>query len=206
MLLGRQNVNAHITTQVWNKVYCRSLLENLPPSDDAERLFMGEDIVINLHLLEKCTSPIFVPIVLYVYRDLVGGTTKYSLTAMNDLDTVRQYQLLFIDRGELDKKRYYKALYHDNAGWFYAWVKVGIPILGEEKMLSIVEQTLSLPSFHAAHLYFREHIEETWNAANLLRSGNAEEYIIQAKRDLDNQHFNIKNRVLAAMKTLYKSI
>lgn len=43
--------NSHLTTNVWNKVYHRSLILNLPSSKTAEIVFWGDDQIVNLFAL-----------------------------------------------------------------------------------------------------------------------------------------------------------
>lgn len=57
-----------LTLGVWNKVYYHKLSDKLPDPTTTERIFWGDDLIINLHLLNGCESMCFVSEVLYCYR------------------------------------------------------------------------------------------------------------------------------------------
>ena len=70
--------DATLTTNVWNKVYHRKLLSNFPSSREAERIFWGDDLIMNLHLLSTCDSFLFIP-------DNVMATGSFPAAPANSL-------------------------------------------------------------------------------------------------------------------------
>lgn len=89
--------DAHITTSTFDKVYRRCLLTSLPASEFVENVFWGDDLILNLYLLSNCKSFKCIPDALYCYRKLTGGTNGFSARAMKDLDTIKKYQLMFLE-------------------------------------------------------------------------------------------------------------
>lgn len=130
---------SHLTTNVWNKLYHRNLLSNLPDSLNAEKIFWGDDQVLNLYLLENCDNALFIPDVLYAYRQFSGATNKFSLHTMHDLDSIKRYQQIFLNRYQgTDKDKMQNILYSEVAGWFYAYVQQGLAYLNEDKLKELI--------------------------------------------------------------------
>lgn len=67
---------SHLTMQVWNKVYHRKLLSNLKAVKGTEKIFWGEDLILNLHLLSTCRMILFIPDTLYCYVQFRGGQAR----------------------------------------------------------------------------------------------------------------------------------
>ncbi len=49
-----------LNNPVWNKVYSRKLFQNVTDEVKQQRIFWGEDQILNLFLLEKCEKVFFV--------------------------------------------------------------------------------------------------------------------------------------------------
>ncbi len=95
LFLTSSNEKAHLTLNVWNKVYKRQLLNALPAADHAEHLFWGDDLVFNLITLKDCRSITFISTPLYVYRDSTRGTNRFSKRELEDVNIIKRYQLLY---------------------------------------------------------------------------------------------------------------
>lgn len=196
---------SHLTTNVWNKVYHRSLISNLPSSDIAEKVFWGEDLIINLHLLSDCESFRFIPNTLYCYRQLSGGTNSFSMQTMKDLDSVKKYQLLFLENYQGNsKKQIEKTLFSEVVGWFFYYVQQALEHLNEEDLVLLINNILKYPRFILAREYYMNRPEENWDAVNLLRKSDAREYIQKAKEYRNNR--KAKDTIKNILKQIYVSI
>lgn len=195
----------HLTTNVWNKVYHRSLITNLPSSGSAEKVFWGDDQILNLHLLATCESFRFIPDILYCYRELSGGTNSFSKNTMKDVDNIKKYQLLFLERYQGDsKERVRKILFSELAGWFFTYVQQALDNLNESELIALINESLQYPRFILAKDYFMSKPEENWDAVNLLRKGDACEYIQKAKEYHNNR--KVKDTIRKILKQIYISI
>ena len=205
LLLCGRNENARLNVPVWNKVYHRSLFDALPNSNSTEFVFQGEDLILNLHLLEKCESILFLPNSLYVYCATRGGTARFSVRTMHDLDKIKKFQLMFLERwnGE-GKDRIIRNLYADVAGWFFAYIQEGLKHLSEDDLKKLVEEILQLPRFKMARQYFVEKQDEQWEAVNLLRLADSDEYIKRARMRVKKK--SLKERIYNLLRKVYISI
>ena len=193
---------AHLTMNVWNKVYKRSLLSNLPSSETTPRLFWGEDLVLNLYALRRIEAFTIIPDILYVYRDFTGGTAKYSRNEMKDLNTIKEHQLSFLSEMDLSNKAaLLERLHCETACWFAVWVKEGVQSLKEEEIATVVEEALSLPQIQEAREYFLNECNLKWEQIELLRKGSVQGYIEWAKK-----HPTPKKGFKETLKRIYKTI
>lgn len=173
---------SRLTVSVVNKMYHRRLLAALPREESLEKLFMGEDLILNLHLLERCESALYLPDTLYVYRTGVGGSSNWSWNMMRDLDYIKMYQLHFLARWSGEQKEILrKILFSEIAGWFFLHIQDGIQKIPREELRECIEQTLALPRFVLAREYYQEQLDEHWQAAELLRAGEPERYLCEAE-------------------------
>ncbi len=193
---------AHFTHNVWNKVYRRSLLASLPSSDASERLFWGDDLVTNLICLENSSSAVIVPDVLYVYKDTTGGTTRFSKNTMRDLDIIKRYQLNFLNKSKTDnKEKIFSTIHTETAYWFGAWIKDGNALLNTEELKTIIEKALTLSSITEAREFFMKENSLDWEVIELLRKGDATQYIEWA-----NENQATRKRVIERIKRIYKTL
>lgn len=196
---------SHLTMCVWDKLYHHTLLNNLPDLNKVERVFWGEDLILNLFLLKKCDSCLLLTDSLYVYNDLSGGTNKFSMHTMEDLNIIKKYQLLFLERWKGEKKSEVENnLYAEIAGWFFVFVQQALEMVDEDKLKLIIQDTLGLPSFILAKNYFIENSNEKWEAAELLREANPDKYIKAAKYHINN--VGLKSRIICFAKKIVKTI
>ncbi len=192
---------SHLTTNLWNKVYHRRLLSNIPSSDVAERVFWGEDLILNLHLLKDCNSFKLIPDILYCYCQLNGGTSKFSTRTMKDLDCIKRYQLQFLEQYQGSaKKSIEKILYSEVAGWFFYYIQQATEHLSEDELADLINETLQYKNFILARNYYLEKAEDNYDAVNLLRKGDAQEYIKKAKE------YHKKQKLKASVKNILKKI
>ena len=197
--------SSRLTTSVCNKVYHRKLFENLPRSDESERVFWGDDQIINLHLLSKGESLRIIPKPLYCYRRFSGGTNDFSLHTMEDVDTIKKYQLYFLDSYSGDSKNQMKeVLFYELADWFFNYVQQALNHLDKKHLRSLIEDTLQLPRFKLAEEYYLTNKEESREAANLLRKADADSYIIKATEYHSKK--SAKDLLISFLKKIYASV
>lgn len=174
---------SHLTMNVWNKVYHRRLLGNLIGYDPAEKIFWGEDQILNIQLLSTCNSFRFVPYCLYCYQELTGGTNLFSANTMKDLDAIKKYQLEYLNsyQGRL-KRKIKKRLFSEVAGWFFVYIQQATKYINDSELKKLINESLKLPRIQDAREYYISENNENWEAASLLRKADVDEYIIKAKR------------------------
>lgn len=190
-----------LTTNVWNKIYNSKLLENLP--EQVDRVFWGEDLIINLHLLQSIDNAYYLTDRLYAYQQSTGGTNKFSVHAMEDLDTIKKYQLKFLDKREEDDcQRIERILYSEIAGWFLSYIKEASQHLNENELQQLIIKTLVLPRFKLAQQFYHEN-PVNWEPANLIKDGNTQAYINAA---VIPAKVSFKNIISNVFIKLYKHI
>ena len=142
------------------------MLSNLPDSLNVEKIFWGDDQVLNLYLLENCDNALFIPDVLYAYRQFSGSTNQFSLRTMHDLDAIKRYQQIFLNRYQgTGKDKMQNILYSEVAGWFYVYVQQGLTHLKEDQLKELITDTLCLPNFQLARKYYIHESSESWPEA-----------------------------------------
>ena len=167
--------SSHLNTSCCNKLYSNKLLENLP--EEKERVFWGDDEILNMYLLQDVERALFLPDLLYVYRQSSGGTGKFSLRTMNDLDIIKKHQLEFIKRREgEDTERMLRTLHAETAAWFLVYLRQARNYLTDSELEELISKTLQLPRFILAREYFADH-PENWNGPKLLVKGDVKEYL-----------------------------
>ena len=197
--------DSHLTTTVWNKVYHRSLVSNLPSSETAKKLFWGDDQVMNLYMLSTCESLRLIPDILYCYRQFSGNTSNFSLHTMKDLDNIKKYQLSFLENYQSDSKdRIENVLFSEVAGWFYIYIQQALEQLSEEEVFNMINETLQYTSFKLARDYYLNKPEEDSENIDLIRKADANEYIKRAKECHKNK--TIKDKAFDLLKHIYASI
>lgn len=196
---------AKLTTNVWNKVYRKELKANLPSHESFEQIFWGDDLIMNLYLLEQCRSILFIPDCLYIYRQFSGGTGHFSNRTMHDLNKIKEYQLQFIDRYQGKKKNsIISTCFMEIAGWLFSYAKQGLSAVGEAKTKKLIAESLELPCFKVAREYYlhNSHVNNKW--VELLKLADANEYITKAKEE--NSEKSIKSSFISILKWIYKTI
>lgn len=191
---------SRLTTTNWNKLYRRELFQNLPDSKTLDRVFWGDDLVMNIMLLSHCNSALFIPDPLYVYRQFSGGTSRFSKTAMTDLDTIKRYQLRYLATYEGENVEHIRAiLFSEMAGWFNVYVKDSLRHQGREATRRMIEETLAYDTFKQARAYYQQHAEN-WEGAILLREGDSQAYLERAEA---GKKLKMKDRIRGALKEIY---
>ena len=197
---------ARLELVVFNKVYHHNLLSNLPSAIQAERLFWGDDQVMNLHLLETCRSFSFIPDVLYVYRQGSGGTNRFSLSTLQDINKIKHYQLSFIEKHpEYPRSILEKSLFSELAGWTFYYICQGTKHLPDEQLKSLIAEAMELPSYQAAREYYLTRSNEKWEAVNLLRQADPDAYLEAAKKAAGKKE-GLKSAIITIAKNIYRSI
>ena len=193
--------SSHISTNCWNKLYSNKLLINLPK--EKERVFWGDDEILNMHLLQDVENALFIPDSLYVYRQSSGGTRKFSLQTMNDLDTIKKHQLVFLKKREnYDTERIYRNLHAETAAWFLVFLREASNYLTDDELERLISKTLLLPRFVLAQEYFTDH-PESWEGPKLLVKGDTKEYLIALR---EKQRKPLKETIKETLIRVYKWI
>ena len=197
--------NSHLKISLCLKVYKRELLSKLPDSSKCERIFWGDDLITNLHLLENCDSIKYIPNDLYCYIQTSGNTKRFSTRTMKDLDKIKEYQLKFLSRYTGNhKEEIVRELFAEVAAWFFIFIQGAIGVITDEELSQLIAETLELPSFVLAREYFLTKNSEKWEAVDLLRKADINEYITAAKRHKTS--VPLKQKVKAFLKRIYVSI
>lgn len=173
---------SHLTMQVWNKVYHRKLLSNLKAVKGTEKIFWGEDLILNLHLLSTCRMILFIPDTLYCYVQFRGGTSKVSLHTMQDLNNIKKYQQIYLSayHGK-DKEEMERILFSEMTGWLFYYTQQVLDYFGDAVAESMLAETFQLSEFSKARAYYSERKELQGKKVELLRKADVKEYIMQAK-------------------------
>lgn len=162
-------------------------------------------MILNLYLLSNCKSFKCIPNALYCYRKLTGGTNGFSVRAMQDLDTIKKYQLLFLERYQGEEKEQIKEiLFAEIANWLFVYVCQGVGILSDKQISDLICEALKLPRFELAKQYYSDKPIPYTVPVDLLRESNADKYIQCAKESAHKR--SLKNTIRELLKRLYISI
>ena len=187
---------------VWNKIYHRRLLNNLPTLK--ERVFWGDDLILNLHLLKDCRFVLYVDEPLYIYREMSGGTTRFNINTMRDLDIIKQFQLYFFSQWDgKDREKVLEILYSEIAGWFYSYIKDCLSNISIDETCEIIEDSLKLSTFIRAREYYQDHQHNTLHV-ELLKAADPTLYIEHAKKDVGSE--TLKSKILKCIKWIVRRI
>ena len=189
--------SSRLTGYLWNKLYRKELLDNLPFNERDKRIFFGDDTISNLHILLNCNTILYVPDTLYVYRQLTGGTKQFSANNMRDLNTIKDYQLKFLEcYPKNNKEKIKNILFAEVAMWFLIHIRQSVNIVKHEDLVAFINNTLSLSSFKAAREYYLERTDEKREPVDLLRLADPTEYIKHAKSFNSKETWKSKLRKL----------
>lgn len=98
VLLGSYYGGACLTASMYDKAYRRTLFDEVLSAEQTRYIFIGDDVYLNLHILENVRSACFIPNVLYTYQALTGGTKRFNTHYMEDYQVVKDNQLHFIGK------------------------------------------------------------------------------------------------------------
>ena len=183
---------------VWDKLYSRKLITDSLDELINEKVFMGDDLIINLFLNENVCTAKYIDKALYCHKSSSGLTNHWKEKDMYDLNTIKKYQMRFIEHSDRkDKDILYKNFYSEIAAWIYSHIQQGLSQnrLSEIEMKNYIKDVLSLPSFIKAHDYYMSS-QENWLAVNLIRNANPEEYIICTKNKKEKRFLNTLKQVV----------
>lgn len=204
--------NSHLNTNVWNKVYHSDILKSIDSPDNHEKIFWGEDLILNLQLLSfSCNSICFIPDALYCYRQFSGDTNKFSLRTMEDLNKIKKYQLKYLEKIQTKNilsdesiMRIKNRLFSEVASWLYIYICQACEIMEKKKVIQLLNESLALDSFVLTRQFYLNHSEENWEAVRLLREADPDKYIEKAKEHI--KHRSAKEKTKALMRKIYASI
>lgn len=191
---------------VWGKLYKSSLLSNLPDllESFSRRQFWGEDIIINLYLLQTCKCVLFIKDILYTYQANLGLTKTYHDSDMKDLNSIKEIQLQFLSEYKCGNngEEIERNLFGEIAAWFFIYVKDSLSMKSVAETEKMIEETLDYSSFIKAKDYYNNYNNEQWLAVNLLRTSSSQDYI-RSVQNIDNyKHKNIKNKIITLIQKL----
>lgn len=179
-----------INVTVWDKIYKRKLIENISDELSLEKIFMGDDLLLNLFIMEKCNRFMVCSKCVYCYESLSGSTKLWKKTVMNDLDIVKKYQARMIERCCVEKKNMiWRNYYAEIASWLYLHIKAGTGYLSQDELIDYIQDVLKLDCFIKAQKYFRSVNRENWEAVNLLREGDPQKYVFAVVNDKNEDFF-----------------
>ena len=102
---------------------------------------------------------------------------------MNDLNIIKQFQLEFIKIYDQNyQEKILNKLHAETSAWFFLCVQDALNYLNHEELKLFIEETLKLPSFVEARKYYLTQCNEFWEAVELIRAADPEQYIIHAKQ------------------------
>jgi len=105
-------------------------------------------------------------------------------------------------RTEDDNERIKKTLYSEMAGWLLFYLEDAAKYINNEELKELIADTLSLPRFKLAREFYLNN-PENWEAANLLRKADINEYIDSAIKPTKN---TLPANIIQAVKIIYKHI
>ncbi len=180
-LLSSRNIASRLMLNTVTKFYHRSLYSKAPDPEGLERMFMGDDMILNLFMLSDCPSALYLGDVYYRSYRLRGYSEKYRRDEMHNLDIIKKYQISFLDKWNGEKKKEVERLHHfETADWFFLHVRNSIDNIGEEATCKLIEEVLALPAFVRASEYFNKFYEDSL-PVKLLLEADAAKYIKEAK-------------------------
>ena len=193
-----------ITGNVWNKVYKKELFENVPSSENFSKIFMGDDFIMNMHLLENIETGICISEPLYVYRSVLGRSGHFRKNELENLDTFKNYQWKFLQKwnGEY-KDKVVRMHFAETAGWLYNHVQNSIKYLSEEEIKEMILNALELPNVQRAREYLKNN-NENYPEFKLLVVGDPDLYISEAKKLIENR--SMKDKLKDWAKTILRKI
>ncbi len=181
-LLSSRNIASRLFVNTVTKLYHRSLYKNAPAPESLERLFMGDDMLLNLYFLKDCASALYLPHIFYLSPRLSGDTNRYRRDEMKNLDIIKRHQWAFLSQWNGRDRRKVERLHHlECAEWLFLHVKNSLGHLPSDEVAGLVDEALALPAFIRAREYFEAHGEDGL-CVELLLSGDRRRYLEEAEK------------------------
>ena len=179
-----------ISVTVWDKIYAHRLINNIPENLYFEKTFMGDDLLLNLFLLENCNKFMFSSQCVYCYKTLTGSTNRWKEKDLYNLDVIKKYQAQVIKRCNVaEKDKIMRNYYAEIASWLFLHIEAGTQYLSQEQLIAYIDNVLKLDSFLNAKKYFQFSNSENWKAVNLLRYANPREYVLTVINEKKKESF-----------------
>lgn len=197
--------DSRLYLNIWSKLFHRSLLKKLPDADAAIRVFNGEDIILNLHLLENVDAFVFLPDVLYAYRQM-GASKRPREGELLDSSLLKEYQFRFFSRWKPHEREaeVLEHLYSSIASRIYLFTVNGLGRFREDKLAALLLQAVEYPVYRQARQYYLEHDEyQSW-LIDLLRGADPGAYISAAQKD--RKKHRVKRTAKRIIKRIYAAI
>lgn len=209
-LLCNNYSDSRLNNSVINKIYRKELFNQKFKFEMSLRMFMGDDLVTNLCVVQNCRNILFTPYTFYVYYDLTGGTTKFRVNEMADLNIIKEYQIKCLEKWKTENynanySKVEQALFGEIAAWFFLFIQQAMDYMEIEKIRELIKKVLGYSMFKEAGKYYRDHPKENWTAVNLLRERDVERYIEEAKK-IKYEKPELLTRIKSILLMVYKSI
>lgn len=196
--------SSRITGNVWNKVYKKKLLKKLPSAVETKKIFMGDDFIINLHLLNNIDKAMLIDSSIYVYRKLSGGTSNFKKDIMNEVNILKEFQWKFLQGWNGQKKKaVIRMHFAETAGWLYNYAQNGLGFLSEDELKEKIKKSLELPNVKRSREYLKNN-NENYQEFKLIVAGDPDLYITKSKELIKNQPRKLK--IIKLVYTVIKKI
>ncbi len=176
---------------MWRKLYRRTLLCGLPPSNTVPRVIWGEDTILNLYMLQHCGRALFIDTPLYVYRVFAGNTNKFLPTRIRDMNYRKAVQRQFLKQwGGSEDQPIWGGCVSQLSSWLFWYVKQSIRYQDEQSAKKLLEEAFTLSSYEMARDYFRRHPSQR-QEDRLIAAFDISQYMKEARRAaLKKPHFS----------------
>ena len=198
-LLGSYYEGSLLSASLYDKIYKRELFDKALSADNTKHIFMGDDVYLNLHILENAASVCFIPEVLYTYQATVGGTSRFNARYMEDYQVVKDNQLDFISKykDEFQWKQDMEYYCHAETAWCVYAQSVDIArCFQKEDALDLIFKCFEYDWVRRTITYFEStEIKDTYaptlQKIQMLLNRNAQEYYAEAVAE--NKRRRLKN-------------
>lgn len=103
---------------------------------------------------------------------------------------------MFVEKCSIEeRKKYERVLFAELAAWFLIFLESSIPVLTYSEMIDYINEILVLPRFQIARKYYLSENNEKWEAVDLLRKADAEQYYNVARNNYLKKKYSIKQLV-----------
>ena len=188
MLLGSYYGGSCLTASMYDKAYRRTLFDGVLSAEQTQYIFIGDDVYLNLHILENVRSAYFIPDVFYTYQALTGGTKRFNTHYMEDYQVVKDNQLYFIEkyREQFPWKQDMEYYCHAETVWcFYAQTLEITKHFNESEALRMIETCFDYDWVRRSAAYFetteiKDTYEPTLQKIRMLLHGDTRAYYEEA--------------------------
>lgn len=185
---------SHIAPNVWSKVYRTELLKKAVELRGVERLFVADDLCLNLIFfslpeVQKIES---VPWVCYAYRQFSGGVFKANEGILDDYEIAKRAEFAAM-QGHNCPEAFVKQCHVESAYIVQAaCIKASVY---SDVTLELVKKCYSYQFVKDAVAYLKTHPEGSWPYLDLFVSEDYDRYLAEVKRSAKHWRTRIKRFV-----------